>query len=129
MLLFLSMALADTVTLDNDVVLEVDLARYEVHGDCQMSVTEGELQGAILIVPCHRVKSFVRTTAALVLPAQAVVEAEVVEEEVEEFAPTEFELVPSEPDESDEPEEPAPDLQSPPERREPELPAGRSISF
>lgn len=129
MLLFLSMALADTVTLDNDVVLEVDLARYEVHGDCQMSVTEGELQGAILIVPCHRVKSFVRTTGALVLPAQAVVEAEVIEEEVEEFAPAEFELVPTEAGESEVPEELAPALPSPPERRESELPAGRSISF
>ncbi len=62
--LFLSAALADTVTLDNGSVLVADLARYELDGDCQMTVTEGELQGAILIVPCHRVKAFDRTRPA-----------------------------------------------------------------
>jgi hypothetical protein len=68
-LLLLSAALADSVTLDNGVVLQVDLARYELHGDCQMSVMEGELTGAILIVPCQRVRSFERTAEALVLAA------------------------------------------------------------
>ncbi len=126
MLLLLSFAFADSVTLDNGVVLEVDLARYEVHGDCQMSVLEGDLQGAILIVPCHRVQSFQRTAEALVLPAQAVVEAEV-EEEVEEeaigeFAPTEFVL-------EEAPLPPAPpELPAEPRPTSPGA-AGRPISF
>lgn len=117
MLLLLSFALADSVTLDNGVVLEVDLARYEVHGDCQMSVLEGELQGAILIVPCHRVQSFQRTAEALVLPAQAVAE-----EAVGEFAPAEFVL-----DEAPQPPAP-PELPAEPRPTSPGA-AGRPISF
>ena len=122
MLLLLSFALADSVTLDNGVVLEVDLARYEVHGDCQMSVLEGDLQGAILIVPCHRVQSFQRTAEALVLPAQAVVEAEVEEESVGEFAPAEFvlEAAPLPPAPPELPAEPRPTAPGA---------AGRPISF
>ena len=55
-------AAADTITLDTGAVIEGDLARYEFGGDCQVSVTEGQLSGVILIVPCHRVESFMRTT-------------------------------------------------------------------
>ena len=61
-------ALADSITLDTGVTIEGDLARYEFGGDCQISVTEGELRGVILIVPCHRVEAFVRTTPALPTP-------------------------------------------------------------
>jgi hypothetical protein len=53
-------ALADTITLDTGAAIEGDLARYELGGDCQISVTEGALQGVIVIVPCHRVRAFVR---------------------------------------------------------------------
>jgi hypothetical protein len=84
-LLFFASALADSVTLDNGVVLEVDLAWYELHGDCQMSVVEGELTGAILIVPCHRVRRFERTAEALVLEAQRVPAAVVAEADAGEI--------------------------------------------
>lgn len=59
--LLASAALADTLTLDSGAVIEGDLARYQLGGDCQITVTEGELTGVIVIVPCHRVQSFVRT--------------------------------------------------------------------
>jgi hypothetical protein len=57
----LTTARADVLTLDSGATIEGDLARYEFGGDCQIGVTEGELLGAIVIVPCHRVVSFVRT--------------------------------------------------------------------
>ncbi len=63
-MLVLALALtarADTISLDTGATIEGDLARYEVGGDCQISIGEGPLTGAILIVPCHRVASFVRT--------------------------------------------------------------------
>lgn len=70
-------ALADTISLDTGATIEGDLARYEFGGDCQVSVGEGPLTGAILIVPCHRVTSFVRTQVRTPVaigeaPAQAV---------------------------------------------------------
>ncbi len=69
MLLALTLtAFADSITLDTGVTIEGDLARYEFGGDCQISVTEGELRGVILIVPCHRVEAFVRTTPAVPTP-------------------------------------------------------------
>ncbi|MSQ03823.1 MAG: hypothetical protein EXR71_18370 [Myxococcales bacterium] len=79
-ILIASVAFADTVTLDNGTLLAAALARYELDGDCQMTMTEGELEGAIVIVPCYRVLSFTRTSnsAPLVLRAQttdAVVDA------------------------------------------------------
>lgn len=55
-------AQADSITLDSGAVIEGDLARYEYGGDCQISVLEGPLAGVIVIVPCHRVESFTRTT-------------------------------------------------------------------
>jgi hypothetical protein len=62
------LALADSITLDSGATIEGDLARYEFGGDCQISVTDGELAGVILIVPCHRVQSFVRTAVRAPVP-------------------------------------------------------------
>ncbi|MBM4368477.1 MAG: hypothetical protein FJ102_19840 [Deltaproteobacteria bacterium] len=82
--LLAAMALADTITLDSGAIIEGDLARYEMGGDCQVSVTEGPLVGVIVIVPCHRVLAFVRTApvdapvlAAVVAPEIPVVEVPV----------------------------------------------------
>ncbi|MDP2317094.1 MAG: hypothetical protein Q8P41_29650 [Pseudomonadota bacterium] len=61
-------AFADSITLDTGATIEGDLARYEFGGDCQLSVTEGELTGVILIVPCHRVQSFMRTAVRTPVP-------------------------------------------------------------
>jgi hypothetical protein len=61
-------ASADTITLDSGALIEGDLARYEFGGDCQISVTEGDLRGVILIVPCHRVQAFVRTDTTAPVP-------------------------------------------------------------
>jgi len=69
MLLALTLsAWADSITLDSGATIEGDLARYEFGGDCQISVTEGDLSGVILIVPCHRVESFVRTAVRVPVP-------------------------------------------------------------
>lgn len=68
LVLLASLALADSITLDTGATIEGDLARYEFGGDCQLSVTEGELAGVILIVPCHRVQSFVRTAVRAPVP-------------------------------------------------------------
>lgn len=62
LLLSASAARADTITLDSGATIQGDLARFEFGGDCQISVTEGDLSGVIVIVPCHRVASFVRTS-------------------------------------------------------------------
>ena len=55
-------ARADVITLDSGASIDGDLAQYEYGGDCQIGVTGGGLAGTILIVPCHRIQSFVRTT-------------------------------------------------------------------
>lgn len=60
--LVLAAAWADTITLDTGGVVEGELAHYEHGGDCRVSVDDGPLQGAIVIVPCYRVVSFVRTS-------------------------------------------------------------------
>lgn len=75
--LLAAMALADTITLDSGAVIEGDLARYEMGGDCQVSVTEGPLVGVIVIVPCHRVQAFVRTGPVEVPVLAAIVAPEV----------------------------------------------------
>jgi len=67
-LLLAAFALADSITLDTGATIEGDLARYEFGGDCQVSVTEGDLAGVIVIVPCHRVSSFVRTNVRAPVP-------------------------------------------------------------
>ena len=59
--LFLSVpAQADTFTLDNGTMLSGMLAEYNLRGSCQISVTEGPLNGAIVTVPCDRVARFER---------------------------------------------------------------------
>lgn len=55
-----SHARADTISLDTGATLTGDLARYELGGDCQISVTQGDLRGVILVLPCRRIQSFVR---------------------------------------------------------------------
>jgi hypothetical protein len=62
--LVLAAARADTITLDTGGVVEGELARFEHGGDCHVSVDDGPLQGAIVIVPCYRVVSFQRTSRA-----------------------------------------------------------------
>lgn len=99
MLALVLAAYADTVTLDTGATVEGDLARYELGGDCQLTVGEGPLTGAILIVPCHRVVSFVRTPTATPVAVQPAIEAEpevaeVVEEPVEEPIEESVEEVP-----------------------------------
>lgn len=56
--LFLSTALAGTITLDTGTVVEGDLAVYEHQGSCQLSVTDGGLRGSILVLPCSRLVAF-----------------------------------------------------------------------
>ena len=107
--LLLSSAWADVIILDTGATLSGDLARYELGGDCQISVTEGDLTGVIVITPCHRVQSFVRTQLrvpeaigladALEAPAaeapaavEAPIEAEAVEDYLDE--PVEAPIVP-----------------------------------
>lgn len=112
--LLLAAARADTIQLDTGAVLQGDLARYEFGGDCQVSVTEGEYTGVIVIVPCHRVQSFVRTAVrtpepigAPAAPEQLVtdelteaplVEAPLVDADAMSESPTE--LAPPDPDET-----------------------------
>ncbi len=71
MLSFLAfLAYADTITLDTGAVVEGDLNRYEHGGDCEVKVTGGDLEGVVLIAPCFRVQSFVRTERAPVAVAR-----------------------------------------------------------
>jgi len=56
---------ADTITLDTGATLQGELAQYEAGGDCQIKITEGELRQVIIIVPCYRVQSFMRTSQHL----------------------------------------------------------------
>lgn len=63
--LLLPTARADAITLDTGAVIQGDLARFEFGGSCQISVTEGDLTGVIVTVPCQRVTSFVRTNPNL----------------------------------------------------------------
>ena len=58
--LLASLAFADTITIDTGASIDADLARYEADGDCQLSVTEGDLQGVIVILPCSRIVAFQR---------------------------------------------------------------------
>lgn len=83
LLTLLNIALADTITLETGVTIEGDLARYELGGDCQVSVTEGDFQGVIVIVPCHRIAAFVRAPKAAPVVV-AVVEPEPAEVTVEQ---------------------------------------------
>ena len=69
-LALLVLARADSITLDTGAVVEGDLSRYQQGGNCEVVVTQGELMGVTLSVPCYRLQSFVRTHAP-VAPPQA----------------------------------------------------------
>lgn len=58
--LLTSLAFADTITIDTGAAIDADLARYEDGGDCQLSVTDGDLLGVIVILPCSRIVAFQR---------------------------------------------------------------------
>lgn len=58
--LLASLAFADTLTLDNGAVVEGELAAYQYGGDCHISVTDGDLAGAIVTLPCERLTRFER---------------------------------------------------------------------
>ena len=64
---------SDSITLDTGAVVEGNLSRYVQGGNCEVTVTQAELTGVVLTVPCYRVQSFVRTqtlpTARPVTPA------------------------------------------------------------
>ena len=63
--LILSLAArADTFTLDNGTTLEGALAEYNLNGSCQVSITSGELVGALVVLPCERITRFERLAAA-----------------------------------------------------------------
>lgn len=51
-------ASADTFTLDNGAVIEGQMVVYNYAGECQMSVTSGDLVGSIVLIPCDRIASF-----------------------------------------------------------------------
>jgi hypothetical protein len=57
-LIWCASAFADTLVLDNGAVLTGSLASYEHGGDCAISVTEGDLRGAVVTVPCTRLARF-----------------------------------------------------------------------
>jgi hypothetical protein len=113
-------ARADVITLDSGASIDGDLAQYEYGGDCQIGVTGGGLAGAIVIVPCHRIQSFVRTTTRAPEPLVGVAFDDppaVVEEELAASAPQraptpprpaapapvvpDEPIIPTEPDEAD----------------------------
>lgn len=66
-------ASADTFTLDNGAVIEGQMVVYNYAGECQMSITNGDLVGSIVIIPCDRIASFSKGAAAMtgVLPEPA----------------------------------------------------------
>lgn len=74
------LALADTLTLDSGATVEGALTRYEPDGECRIAVTQGELAGTALVLPCARLRSFERH-----LPDFAPVSAVPVQEEVIEL--------------------------------------------
>lgn len=58
--LLLSVAMADTLTLDSGARLVGELATYEQGGNCYISVTDGDLKGSIVVVMCDQIRSFER---------------------------------------------------------------------
>jgi len=55
-------AMADSFTLDNDVTVEGVMTEYNLEGSCHIALSEGDLSGAVVILPCERIVQFVRTT-------------------------------------------------------------------
>jgi hypothetical protein len=56
-------ASADTFTLDNGAVIEGQMVVYNYAGECQMSITNGDLVGSIVIIQCDRIASFSKGAA------------------------------------------------------------------
>ena len=75
------------ITLDSGGTVRGELAWYEYGGDCQISVTEGELMGSILVVPCDRLTRIERPLAAEPATDFAPVIATALQEEVVAEAP------------------------------------------
>lgn len=72
------------LTMDTGAEIRGELAMYQYGGDCQISVSEGPLNGAILIVPCARLQRFERD------PSEAAVEvsySDIADEPASEPAP------------------------------------------
>jgi hypothetical protein len=64
-------ASADTFTLDNGAVIEGQMVVYNYAGECQMSITNGDLVGSIVIIPCDRIASFSKGAAVPAPPMEA----------------------------------------------------------
>ncbi len=54
-------AWADTLTLDTGAVLDGHLTAYDHAGSCELVVASGELAGALVVLPCHRLLRMERT--------------------------------------------------------------------
>ena len=68
-------AFADSLVLDNGATLSGSLAAYERGGSCTISVQEGDLSGADVVLPCSRIARFEHDPDANpVLPPTAEVE-------------------------------------------------------
>ncbi|MFT5679367.1 MAG: hypothetical protein ACI8RZ_000271 [Myxococcota bacterium] len=64
-------AQADSFTLDNGAVIEGRMVVYNYGGECQMSITEGDLVGSIVLIPCDRITSFSRGSQTPAPPMEA----------------------------------------------------------
>lgn len=53
-------ALADEVQLSSGAVLEARLGSFDRAGDCALEVTGGELEGALVVLPCADIQRFRR---------------------------------------------------------------------
>ena len=62
---------ADTFTLDSGAVIEGEMVVYNYGGECQMSVMDGDLVGAIVLIPCERIVSFSKTPTTPAPPMEA----------------------------------------------------------
>ena len=62
---------ADTFTLDSGAVIEGEMVVYNYGGECQMSVMDGDLVGAIVLIPCDRIVSFSKTPTTPAPPMEA----------------------------------------------------------
>ena len=61
--LMANVALADRVELESGAVLEARMSAFDRDGDCALTVTEGELAGAMVVVPCTEVVRFQQVTS------------------------------------------------------------------
>lgn len=64
-------AQADSFTLDNGAVIEGRMVVYNYGGECQMSITEGDLVGSIVLIPCERITRFSRASTTPAPPMEA----------------------------------------------------------